>query len=265
MSENGDKFMKNFNMVIDIGNTHIVMGFYSGRAKVCSWRLITDKSRTEDEYYTIIKSLAIENKIDFSRIRKTVISSVVPELTRMFSHLIQKYIKCPLQVVNACTDLGLKYPVKDPGFIGSDLVVNAFSALKKYKANCIICDFGTATTIQLVSADGNFFGTIISPGVITSAKNLFESAALLSNIQLQTPETLLGTNTKDALLSGIITGNTIMLDGFVKALKEQYKNLGKIKTIATGGIAELICRNSKEIDVIDKMLTLDGLNMICQQ
>jgi type III pantothenate kinase len=234
--------MKNYNMVIDIGNTHIVMGFYSGRTIVCSWRLSTDKSRTEDEYYTIIKNLAVENEINFNRIGKAVISSVVPELTRLFSHLNKKYIKCPLQVVDAYTDLGLKYPVKDPGFIGSDLVVNAFSALKKYKANCIICDFGTATTIQLVSADGNFRGTIISP-----------------------PETLLGTNTKDALLSGIITGNAIMLDGFIKAIKEQYKNLGKIKTIATGGIAELICRNSKEIDVIDKMLTLDGLNMICQQ
>ena len=257
--------MKNYNMVIDIGNTHIVMGFYSGETIVCSWRLSTDKSRTEDEYYTIIKNLALENEIDFNRIKKAVISSVVPELTRLFSHLNQKYIKCPLQVVNAYTDLGLKYPVKDPGFIGSDLVVNAFSALKKYKTNCIICDFGTATTIQLVSADGNFRGTIISPGVITSAKNLYESTALLSNIQLQTPETLLGTNTKDALLSGIITGNAIMLDGFIKAIKEQYKNLGKIKTIATGGIAELICRNSKEINVIDKMLTLDGLNMICQQ
>ena len=257
--------MKNYNMVIDIGNTHIVMGFYSGGTIVCSWRLSTDKSRTEDEYYIIIKNLAVGNEINFEEINKVAISSVVPELTHLFSHLTQKYIKCPLQVVNAYTDLGLKYPVKDPGFIGSDLVVNAFSALKKYKTNCIICDFGTATTIQLVSADGNFYGTIISPGVITSAKNLFDSAALLSNIQLQAPDTLLGTNTKDALLSGIITGNEIMLDGFVKALKEQYKNLGKIITIATGGIAELICRNSKEIDVIDKMLSLDRLNMICQQ
>ena len=197
------------------------------------------------------------------QVKKVAISSVVPELTRIFSHLINKYLKCDVEIVNAYSELGLEFPIEDPGFVGSDLVVNAFSAITKYKTNCIICDFGTATTIQLVGRDGRFFGTIIAPGVITSAKNLFDSTALLSNIQLKKPEHLLGTNTTDALLSGIITGNSFMLDGFIKALKKEYQHLRSIKTIATGGIAELICSNSKEIDIIDKNLTLDGLNLIC--
>ena len=255
--------MKNINMVIDIGNTHIVMGFYSNTECLYTWRLNTDKAKTEDEYFSIIKQLADDRKLILSQINKSTISSVVPEITRIFSHLIKKYLKCDFEIINAYSELGLKFSMEDPGFIGSDLVVNAFSAITKYKTNCIICDFGTATTIQLVGKNGHFFGTIIAPGVITSAKNLFDSTALLSNVQLQKPEHLLGMNTTDALLSGIITGNSLMLEGFIKALKKEYKNLGIIKTIATGGIAELICNDSKEIDIIDKNLTLDGLNLIC--
>ena len=252
-------------MVVDIGNTHIVMGFYSNTEFLYSWRLNTDKAKTEDEYYSIIKQLADDRKLILSQINNTAISSVVPEITRIFSHLIKKYLNCDVKIVNAYSELGLKFPMRDPGFIGSDLIVNSFSAISKYKTNCIICDFGTATTIQLIGMDGYFFGTIIAPGVITSAKNLFDSTALLSNVQLKKPEHLLGTNTTDALLSGIITGNSLMLDAFIKALKKEYKHLGLIKTIATGGIAELICIDSKEIDIIDKNLTLDGLNLICSK
>ena len=250
-------------MVIDIGNTNIVIGFYSNTEYLYSWRLNTDKTKTEDEYFSIIKQLADDQKLILFQINKVAISSVVPEISRTFSQLITKYIKCDIEIVNAYSELGLKFPMQDPGFIGSDLIVNAFSVISKYKTNCIICDFGTATTIQLVGKDGYFFGTIIAPGIITSAKNLFDSTALLSNVQLEKPEHLLGTNTTDALLSGIITGNLLMMDAFIKALKKEYKHLGSIKTIATGGIAELICKDSKEIDIIDKNLTLDGLNLIC--
>ncbi len=250
-------------MVVDIGNTHIVIGFYSNSEFQYSWRLNTDSTKTEDEYFSILKLLADDRNLILTQINKAAISSVVPEITRIFSHLINKYIKCNINIINAYSTLGLKFPMKDPGFIGSDLVVNAFSAKEKYKINCIICDFGTATTIQLVGKDGHFYGTIIAPGVITSAKNLFDSTALLSNVQLKEPKHLLGTNTTDALLSGIITGNLLMLDGFIKALKEEYNHLGPLKTIATGGIAELICKDSKEVDIIDKNLTIDGLNRIC--
>ena len=255
--------MKNINMVVDIGNTNIVIGFYSNTEYQYSWRINTDQAKTEDEYFIIIKQLANEQNLILSQIEKVAISSVVPKITRTFSQLITKYLKCDIEIVNANYELELKFPMEDPSFIGSDLIVNAFSAITKYKTNCIICDFGTATTIQLVGGDGFFFGTIIAPGVITSAKNLFDSTALLANVQLEKPEHLLGINTTDALLSGIVTGNSLMLDGFIKAIKNEYKHLGSFKTIATGGIAELICKDSKEIDIIDVNLTLDGLNFIC--
>jgi len=257
--------MKSINMVIDIGNSHTVMGFYSQSEYQYSWRLNTEKEKTEDEYFSIIGQLAKDRNLKLHQINKVAISSVVPEITRIFSHLITKYIQCKVIIVNAYSDLGLEFQVDDPGFIGSDLVVNAYAAKEKYKANCIVCDLGTATTIQLIGKDGHFFGTAITPGVITSAKNLFASTALLSNVQLDKPKYLLGTNTTDALLSGIITGNSLMLDGFIRALKKEYEHIGQITSIATGGIAELICKDSNEIDIIDKNLTLDGLNLICCQ
>ncbi len=256
--------MKNSNFVIDIGNTDIVMGIYLKNKLILSWRLSTNNFRTEDEYFAIIKLLFQENSFHPENIRKAALASVVPELTRVFSHLIDKYLKCPLIKVDAYTELGLTFPMKDPGFIGADLIVNAFAAREFYHENCIICDFGTATTIQLVGKDGHFYGTVISPGVITSSSNLIEKASLLSEVRLVSPKKTLGTTTKDALLSGIITGNALMVDGFIKKIRNDYKKLGNIKTIATGGISDLICKNSKEIDVIAKDLTLNGLNHICR-
>ncbi|RLC53097.1 MAG: type III pantothenate kinase [Candidatus Cloacimonadota bacterium] len=257
--------MSKSRFVVDIGNTHIVMGIYRDNSLVHSWRIGTDYAKTEDEYFSIIKILSQEGAVDFAEISIAAIASVVPELTRVFSHLVKKYLKCPLIVVTAKTDLGLSFPMKNPEFIGADLLVNAFAAKEIYRENCIVCDFGTATTIQLVGADGFFYGTVISPGVITSAANLFKKASLLSNVELKPPQKVLGTSTEDALLSGILSGNTFMIDGFISAIRDEYKHLGTIKAVATGGIAGLICQNSRKIDLINKNLTLDGLNLICQR
>ncbi len=256
--------MKKFNLVIDIGNTHTVFGIYENFTLIHSWRLRTDQLRTEDEYFSILKTLAVSDNIDLNSISACSLSSVVPNLTRSFTHLVKKYFKTDLIIANGFLDLGLKYPVENPGFIGADLVVNAFAAKEKYKKNCIICDFGTATTIQLVGKDGYFYGTIISPGVYTSATKLFEKASLLSNIELSSPQNLLGTNTKDALLSGIVKGNALMIDGFIREIKEKYAECEDIVSIATGGLSKLIGESSQEIDIVDPTLTLDGLNRICE-
>ena len=153
--------------------------------------------------------------------------------------------------------------MENPDFIGADLIVDAFIAKEKYKTNCIICDFGTATTIQLVGADGYFYGTVIAPGIKTSADSLFLKTAQLSKIELQTPKSILGTNTKDSLLSGIIYGSIFMIDGIIRQIKKEFNNLENIKVIATGGLAHLVSEDSEEIEIIDENLTLDGLNLIC--
>ncbi len=251
-------------LVVDIGNSHVVLGFYLDGVLSANWRVHSDREKTSDEYYCQIQTFFSTTIKEEVYIDKVAMSSVVPELTRIFTHLVQRYFDCPLINVTGILPLGLSYSIADPSFIGADLIVNAYSAWKKYKTNCIVCDLGTATTIQFVDKDGHFHGTAISPGIRSSANGLFTKAALLTNIQLDQPERLLGTNTKEALLSGIIRGHIFMIDGFTKAIRQQYKHLGEIKCIATGGISSLLVGESEELDVVDKQLTLDGLYMISQ-
>ncbi len=252
-----------YNLVIDIGNTHIVFGIFFNDNLLESKRIGTDRLKTEDEYYIILKNL-LNDIISISDISKVVLSSVVPPLTRVFDHLINKYFLQKPIIVTYKTPLGLTFSVKNPEHIGADLLVNAFAAKQLYKKNVIVCDFGTATTIQLVGKDGYFYGTTISPGVITAADSLFLKASLLSNIRLEKPTKLLGTNTKEALLSGIIRGHAYSIDGFITDIKRKYNDLKDIITVATGGMAEMIFELSKNIDIVDKNLTLTGLNLIAK-
>jgi len=252
-------------LVIDIGNTNVVCGIYtdsidehkSTPTLVNTWRMASLKIRTSDEYYVLIKNLTADLKIDY-----ICVSSVVPSIGKTIEHMIQKYFEAPYLFVDGNTDLDIKYLVPNPIFIGSDLIVNAYSAWKKYQRNCIICDFGTATTVQLVGDDGCFYGTIIMPGMITGANGLFKNAALLSNIQIESPTVLLGTNTRDSLLSGLIKGHAYAVDGFIENLINEFNHIENIQIIATGGISNLIAEHSKYLDHIDKTLTLDGLSLI---
>jgi len=250
------------NLVFDIGNTHLVVGFYDGMNLLDSWRISSDQNKTEDEYFGIIRTLILFKNKEIPKIDTICISSVVPELTRIISHLATKYFHKEAIVVTAYLELGLSFPMEDPGFIGSDLIVNAYAAKEKYKQNCIVCDFGTATTVQLIGADGFFYGTSIIPGVMTAASSLFSKASKLSGIQLTEPKKLLGTNTTDALVSGIVYGNAFLIDEFIRRIRKEYQHLNPIKAIATGGIAGLIEKSSNEIEIIDKNLLLDGLNEI---
>ncbi len=251
--------------VIDIGNTHIVTGVYRSGKLTFSWRFSSDKKKTSDEYFSLLYTLSANTEITFSDFAVCAISSVVPVLTRTFHHLVERYFQCPVINVTALTELDLSFPMPDPSFIGADLIVNAYSALKKYQGNCIVCDFGTATTLQLIGKDGFFHGTIIIPGVNTAANSLFEKASLLTNIQIERPNSLLGTSTKEALLSGIVLGNSLMIDALINRVKTEYQHLGEFIIIATGGISSLICKDSQEVQYIDKNLTLDGLYYICKR
>ncbi|MBM4403570.1 MAG: type III pantothenate kinase [Candidatus Cloacimonetes bacterium] len=245
-------------LVVDIGNTNIVCGIYSGKTLAWHARLQSSSKRTADEYYALLASLW-NHHYAVECIRTVTMASVVPELTRIWQHLFQKYLNARVVEINGYSPLGLSFRTADPGFIGADLIVNAFSAVHKYKTSCIICDLGTATTIQLVTASGEFYGTIIAPGLRTGASFLFERAALLSEIELTSPNVLLGTNTRDALLSGIIHGHANMIERFIEKIRSENSDLAPITAIATGGIADLIKPLTASVDVVDKTLTLDGL------
>lgn len=245
-------------LVVDIGNTNIVCGIYRDSLLVWHARFKTDRGRTSDEYFASLIALKAE-VWTVSEITQISLASVVPELTRIWQHLFQKYFNASIYNITGYTPLGLSYNVSDPGFIGADLIINAFAAWKKYRTACIICDFGTATTIQYVTAQGRFMGTVIAPGIRTAAAQLFDKAALLSEIELSMPSSLLGTNTKDAMLSGIITGHALMIESFVFRLRKEFASHNPITAIATGGIADMLMPMLPSIDVLDKVLTLEGL------
>jgi type III pantothenate kinase len=228
-------------LVVDIGNTNIVCGIYENDKLTWFAPLLGDYSLKSIHYVAI--------------------GSVVPELSRIWIHLFQKYSSARIVDIKATSPLGLTYMVDNPSFIGADLVANAYGAWKKYHTNCIIVDLGTATTVQVVSASGLFIGAAIAPGLRTGASFLFEKAALLSEVELSSPPHVLGTNTHDALLSGIVSGHAIMIEGFINRIRMQYPELEPIKTIITGGISELLKPLVSNIDCLDKTLTLDGLHM----
>lgn len=253
--------MKNRIIVIDIGNTNLVIGVYDNTKMLTSWRVLVDKNRTEDEYFAVISPLLLSIREDRENIAIAVLSSVVPQLSRTIEKMFAKYFNCRFIVVNSELELNLKFLVPDPSYIGADLLVNAYASVSKYQTNTIVCDLGTATTIQLTGKDGTFHGYSIIPGVKSSSNLLFEKTSQLANVDLEKPGSLLGLNTKEALLSGVINGHAFILDGFIRKIKEEFK-LGDYKTIATGGIAKLICSCSQEVEIIDETLILDGLYLI---
>lgn len=248
-------------MVIDVGNTHTVIGVYSDSLKK-KWRLATDRTRTADEYWMLLSGLATASKIDLTKINGGALSCVVPKLTTVFRQIYKEYLSCEPVIVNSSTELGIRYPVDDASYIGSDLIVDAYAALKKYCTNIIICDFGSATTVQLIGSNGYFYGTVICPGLQMSVESLVKGAAQLSGIELGGEFRVLGTSTKEAMLSGIIRGHALMIDGFISEIREEFKTLNPIKVVATGGIAKLVSNYSRLIEEVDETLTLDGLDLI---
>lgn len=256
--------MKTGKLLIDVGNTHTVVGFYLESAIVSLWRLQSDSERTVDEYWSLLNSLCTSKGYDLKKTSIVALSCVVPRLTGVFRQLAEKYLNCDFINVTCELPLGITYPTPDPSYIGADLIVDAFAAKEKYKCNCIVCDLGSATTLQLVGADGYFYGTVISPGLVTSADSLIKKAAQLTGIELSDEMPLLGKNTREAMLSGILRGHALMIDGFISQIREEFSTLNPIKVVATGGIAKLVSRFTRFIDVVDETLTLDGLNLISE-
>lgn len=244
-------------LVVDIGNTNITCGIYQNEIMTWFARFFSSANRTADEYYGLLSSLLKE--IPVQSIGQIALASVVPELTRIWQHLFQKYFAAEVWEINALSPLGLTYKVADPSFIGADLVMNAFAAWKKYGSNCIVLDLGTATKVQFITAEGVFEGTAIIPGLKTSADQLFDKAALLAQIEIVAPTALLGTNTRDALLSGIVQGHAFLLESYIQKIKQQYFERKNILTVLTGGISELVKPLVPSVDILDKTLTLDGL------
>ncbi len=250
-------------LVLDIGNTNIVLGVYRGSRLEMSSRMSTDWEKTADEYAMLVRDLLSFHGLDFPDIDGVAISCVVPPVVGTFEDLARRYCRCEPLVVEPGIKTGLVIKYENPKEVGADRIVNAVAALEKYGGPVIIVDFGTATTFCAVSEDGEYLGGVIAPGVGISSEALFQRAAKLPRVELVKPKTVIGRSTIRSMQSGIIYGAVGQVDEIVRRMKQEMG--GHPRVVATGGLSPLIARESSEIDVIDPDLTLDGLRMLYER
>jgi type III pantothenate kinase len=251
-------------LALDAGNTQIVLGLINQGNIVCSWRLTTDKSRTEDELWVSIKLLCEDAGISVSKINRVIISSVVPQMNDTLFMLASEYLNTPPLFVKP--DLPYRHDFLEGRFptLGSDRICNMYAALTSYPLPQIIVDLGTATTYDILSPEGKYAGGAIAPGIRTSSANLFQAAAQLSGVPMRFPQTPIGTDTPTQLRSGILWGAVDQVDGMVRRI---------IKTtgwefpviLATGGLAEMVAEKTETITETIPDLTLQGLNIIADE
>ncbi len=250
-------------LAIDIGNTNIVTGVYRENGAdglLHHWRLSTDAHRTADEYGLLYKGLFDYNGLAFSEVRALVISSVVPPLTPALEWMADKYLHLRPLIVGPGIKTGMNILYEDPKEVGADRIVNAVAGFHKYGGPLIVVDFGTATTFDVISAEGAYLGGAICPGIGISTDALFEHAAKLSRIELARPKTVIGRTTVASMQSGIVFGYAGQVDELVRRM---WKELGrKTRVVATGGYAELIAGETATIETVDPFLTLEGLRLI---
>jgi type III pantothenate kinase len=250
-------------LVIDAGNTNIVLGFFDGERLVRDWRVSTDKSKTVDEYGILLHDLFRLAGIGFREIDAIIISSVVPTLTGVLEQLARKYIGCEPLVVGPGIRTGMPILYDNPREVGADRIVNAVAGFEKHKRSLIIVDFGTATTFDYVNRRGEYCGGAIAPGLMISLEALFQKASKLPRVELLKPPTLIAKNTVNSMQAGIYFGYVGLVNEIVSRMKEESRDDPRV--IATGGLACLIAPETKTIDEVDELLTLEGLRILYQR
>ncbi len=258
--------VKNLLLVIDVGNTNVVLGVYKENKLLNDWRIATDKDRTSDEYGLLLEQIFKYHGLCPSDVKDVIISSVVPTLMYTMEAMSIKYFQCTPLIVGPGIKTGMNIKYDNPKEVGADRIVNAVAAYEKYGGPLIIVDFGTAITFCAVSKEGDYLGGAIAPGIKISSEALFLRTAKLPKVELVKPERVICKNTVSSIQSGLIYGYVGLVDNIIERMKEELSREGKVKAVvATGGLASLIASESKEIDVIDKMLTLEGLRIIYER
>ena len=244
-------------LTLDVGNSNIFIGLYSDGQLLNDWRIATDKDKTSDEYGVILMNLFTSLGFNLEEVESIIISSVVPTVMGSLKEMTDEYFEANLLTVGPGIKTGINIRTDNPREVGSDRIVNAIAAKSKYSPPLIIVDFGTATTICAVSADGSYLGGAIAPGIEISTEALFNKADKLPKIEVNKPSKAIGKNTEDSLKSGIYFGFIGQVEGLIRRFEEE---LGvDAMVIGTGGFVKEIGYEIAEIDVIDEFLTLDGL------
>ena len=247
-------------LVLDVGNTNTVLGLYDKAKLRANWRVSTTKTQTVDEYGVLFRNLFAMDAIDAKQVSGIIISSVVPPIDSTLREVCEKYFKVKPLFVEPGVKTGMPVKYENPAEVGADRIVNGVAAFEKHGGPCIVVDFGTATTFDAISKNGEYLGGVIAPGLGISAEALFERTARLPRIDVRKPDRVIGATTVGSIQSGLYFGYLGLVDGILDRLLSE---MGKqTKVIATGGLAELIAGGSKYISAVDDLLTLEGLRII---
>ena len=252
-------------LVLDIGNTNVTIGVFDGDRLSHSWRLAALRERTADELGIFLVKLFEQAKLPIESVHGIAIASVVPPLTRPMEEMCERYFGHTALIVDA-SNAGIPVRYTPVGDVGADRLVDAVAAWEKFgRPNgvpLIVVDFGTATTFNAISAQGEYLGGIICPGINISAEALFQRAARLPRVDVRKPPSVIGQNTVNAMQSGLFFGYVEMVDGLVRRMRAELQAGENAIVIATGGLADVLSSDSATIQHVDANLTLDGLRLI---
>ncbi len=259
-------------LVVDVGNTNTVLGVFhsashAGETKygplIAHWRVSTTKTQTVDEYGVLFRNLFAMNGIEFTAVQGAVISSVVPPLDSTLREVCERYFHLRPLFIEPGVKTGMPVQYDNPAEVGADRIVNSVAAFEKFGGPCVVVDFGTATTFDVVSKNGEYLGGVITPGIGVSADALVARTARLPRVDIRKPPRVLATNTVNSVQSGLYYGYLGLIDGILERL---IAELGEnVAVVATGGLASLMGGGSKYIREIDDLLTLDGLRIIYER
>jgi type III pantothenate kinase len=252
-------------LAIDVGNTNVTIGLFDGDRLAHSWRLAALRERTADERGIVITRLFEQSRAPVSAVTGIVVASVVPPLTRPMEEMSERYFGQKALVVDA-ENAGIPILYTPVGDVGADRLVDAVAAWEKFgragRVPLIVVDFGTATTFNVISSNGEYLGGIICPGINISAEALFSRAARLPRVDVRKPPVVIGQNTVNAMQSGLYFGYVEMVDGLVRRIRAELPGGGSAVVLATGGLAGVLSGESATIQHVEANLTLDGLRLI---
>jgi type III pantothenate kinase len=254
-------------LAIDVGNTNIVLGVFDGATLVRSWRLQTLRERTSDELGLLVEGLFAHDRIDRARVSGVIIGSVVPPQTGTTQAMVQRYFDREALLVDPVRNTGMPILYESPADVGADRIVNAIAAYERFGraggGPLVVCDFGTATTLDAVTEAGEYLGGAICPGITISADALFQRAARLPRIDVRKPAHVIGRTTVGAMESGLFYGYVGMVEGLVRRMTAELG--GAAICVATGGLATVIAPETTLIAHVDVDLTLQGLRIVWER
>jgi type III pantothenate kinase len=247
-------------LAADVGNTHTVLGLFKGGELVADWRVATRHDMTHDELGVLWRSLVVQADLADQALEGMIVSSVVPDLDGAIALTGRKYFDQQPLFVGPGIKTGLPILYENPHEVGADRIVNAVAAKERYGAPVVVLDFGTGTTFDLVSSNGEYMGGVIAPGLGASAEALFSKAARLHRVEVRRPENVIGRNTEESLRAGLYFGYLSMVEGLITRINESLDQPAPV--VATGGLADVFAEDLKVLHAVDRGLTLEGLRLI---